>query len=726
MPSDNLEWVDITDFSPGLYEPLNRRDTTVKATNAPDGAADAAYTYGCRSAPDGGLVGLPKAIRVVQLDSSNEHTYRDGAQQASGYVYCPPPTDPAVADSRLMDFDLQQVEENYQRPMWNDISETWTWPYPSNPNTVLDQSLIQGNMVFAAWQMYGDDDSQDDVAFEVLVNRSSNLEYKGTQWKLWHVHDGATAGSVYEAANLATYWHKVTDTWYFEGQVMDPSQKRYGYVEIGSIRGLRESTSASFPGWKYGQQVFWGIYDNFSDLETDQISWQTEYIQNGINVPAVHGGGMVTCGSDNLTQENWPDNPNPTNYMVIRDMQQWSDSLLTTGVNHGGRLMFAAAPTILSGWSYETGASNKNLYKQNYAAAGRNIYDASGNLGSLNNMQLHYTKIRSNMYRETGTEDGNAPVALPFPKNTKVNALASLDAARLLALSTTAGACLMEGTVGTAQGTMLPSVEPTWGFTPHPVNINGGLVYGSKSGLWLWEGEDSSKLISPQLHGKFWMTDEFDTNDTYQPAAPRGRMAYRAPYLFAPNGWVYDTEQGGWWKLSDNESEKLTHWRIDEQGNAWGARATQDQSSPSSATSGGTVNDFDEDLDTAALDNWGFVEYDVDSERQEWAWKSQPLAISRTHSVEIREISMTIQTEADFLVAAVSISSGDTELWNSNFLNVAQFNSGYPEQVYLPCHAIGDNLQISMLFQGDAPVKVSRLSFAWKQEHHLRQHPNEA
>ncbi len=238
MPSEDLQWIDITDFTPGLYEPVNRRDSSIKATNAPDGAADAAVTFGCVAAADGGLIGLPRATAVTELDATTLQSLQYTVEDVWRTATCEAPTDPPLVDTRLMDFDVMRAEESFQRPR-NDSSIDTVFDFPQDTlESTLGNTYQEGRMFASIWQCYGVDNSGEDVVFYGdggnQPSRSTGLEYKANIVKMFHQNDGEAA-TVYVGATPAVYWSPTTATYKFLGESIDASQKRYGKGEINGL-----------------------------------------------------------------------------------------------------------------------------------------------------------------------------------------------------------------------------------------------------------------------------------------------------------------------------------------------------------------------------------------------------------------------------------------------------------------------------------------------------------
>lgn len=124
-----------------------------------------------------------------------------------------------------------------------------------------------------------------------------------------------------------------------------------------------------------------------------------------------------------------------------------------------------------------------------------------------------------------------------------VAASAALD--ELFVLRDEGGALVIRGDLDNPTVTRLPHVQSTGHVYSTPVQTPIGLVYGATTGVFNWNGGDTSEHLSPQLDGDFWnpstSTESFKGNFT--------RFAYWHPYVMAPNNWLMDTRTRSWWRF---------------------------------------------------------------------------------------------------------------------------------------------------------------------------------
>lgn len=717
MGPDELEWVDISDFSPGHFEPLNRRDSSIKAAPGPDGAADTTETFGCISDHTGGLIGAPRWTKVWVMNASlvdnpdaSENNYRANS--------APAPTNAPLADMRLVDFDIINAEEKFgaAKPPGPPTLVTRTTDLISDER---NQTLLVG----AVWEAFGTDSTTGTITHASAQARTSGLQYRGTQIKCFHgAYDAGL--STLRGSFPSVSWRVGTATSWFDGQTIHPSQKLYGRGMIQAGRVNRAEGS-----WKYGDISFVFNFVNFGDIPVSYFGY-TGPAQNGVWLPVYNGQGLGIIGSENLGT-GLADTGSPGNNTKIRVHAPWGDAVTHYFVFHAGRLVVIAAPN----WWATTGSfssSTPNPYKDDYAIEGRTTWDALAQVGTIDNLQLHWTQDLNTLIAESGTGSNNAGLQLPMSRYTQLNAMVSVHASKLFIISSSAGAVLVEGDMNSSNVTSMPSVESTYGLTPHPVVVNGGVVYGSKSGIFMWTGEDSSQLLSPQLHGKFWVPNGMDENEDYEIATPRGRMAYRWPWLLCPNGWAYNMQTNGWWRFGALDAtgsvEHMTHWRIDNQGHVWATKHVHDGTSAYDLTSTGEMRSLDTASLSASVTNWPLCRMDLDSERTRWQWQSQPISVSRNRTVEIRELAVTLQTSTTTAYVYFAVVSEGQILWSQLLDPNEDWTNGYPRTVVMYPAVTGQNLQIRAHYAAidDEPMKIHRISYGWRSAERIRQAGSEA
>lgn len=131
---------------------------------------------------------------------------------------------------------------------------------------------------------------------------------------------------------------------------------------------------------------------------------------------------------------------------------------------------------------------------------------------------------------------------------TGVGAVISTSADELFIVKHSGGGYLIRGDLDNPTVSKLPFIESTQGVTLLPVSCPLGIAYGSRNGIYLWTGGETSEYISPQLEGWFW--DHHDHSEIIY-SGIQGRLAYWHPYLCVPNNYLYDARHKSWWRLDE-------------------------------------------------------------------------------------------------------------------------------------------------------------------------------
>jgi hypothetical protein len=100
------------------------------------------------------------------------------------------------------------------------------------------------------------------------------------------------------------------------------------------------------------------------------------------------------------------------------------------------------------------------------------------------------------------------------------------------------------------------------------------------SGVWLWQGGDTSMHLTRHLDPDFWRppaqgpayTERADQT-AYEYGYGNTQAALWNEYVLWPNNWLWDTDEGGWWRIfpADHDTIPTFHrWQTDDRGRfAW-------------------------------------------------------------------------------------------------------------------------------------------------------------
>lgn len=199
-----------------------------------------------------------------------------------------------------------------------------------------------------------------------------------------------------------------------------------------------------------------------------------------------------------------------------------------------------------------------------------------------------------------------------------IGAFGTVAADQLLIVKGRDGGVLISGDLDFPTIRRMPYIESTHGTVSKPAMTPIGLVYGSKSGVFVWAGGDTSTKLSQQLDGFFWNhTAGVATDDIY--TAYRGRFCYWNGFVMVPNNYVYNLTTESWWRLSGNAGAAYNCYDEDTLGRcyAFPYKLTPTQN---------TVYDI---YDQAILSNT-------------YSWQSQPLLESRGRYLSVQQIEATI------------------------------------------------------------------------------------
>lgn len=124
-----------------------------------------------------------------------------------------------------------------------------------------------------------------------------------------------------------------------------------------------------------------------------------------------------------------------------------------------------------------------------------------------------------------------------------MGAWGSISAGELFLVKQAGGGFIIYGDLNAPTVIYLAGVQPTKGIYNMAAQTIIGLVYASKdSGVWLWNGSNTSQKLSNNLNDDFW--------DVGAPAIQFCASSWDN-WIAMTNGWLYDMVGGGWWQLAD-------------------------------------------------------------------------------------------------------------------------------------------------------------------------------
>ena len=195
--------------------------------------------------------------------------------------------------------------------------------------------------------------------------------------------------------------------------------------------------------------------------------------------------------------------------------------------------------------------------------------------------------------------------------------VASITADEIIFIKDREGAILVRGDLNNPTVVQLPYVESTHGAYSIPAKTNFGLVYGTVNGVYVWEGGESTRQLSPQLEGWFWNHDE-DLNYL----GNRGRFAWWNPWVIVPNNFIYDSRTESWWRLDTPTNTNVAC-------NVADVVNTRNR-----------LYLFPHKIDGDSSPMWYTATPDVLCDT--YTWQSQPLVETRTRVMSVHEIHLMV------------------------------------------------------------------------------------
>lgn len=212
------------------------------------------------------------------------------------------------------------------------------------------------------------------------------------------------------------------------------------------------------------------------------------------------------------------------------------------------------------------------------------------------------------------------------------------------------GGVLVRGAMEDASVVQLPKIESTQHAIHQAVATPIGHVYGSRNGVFVWNGGETAERISAQLDGYFWDHGHKTGWGEERHNSSVGRFTYSYPFVYLPNGWVFDIRTGGWFRLNDpeeaNNKYRYAYYVTNAFGDVYAVRAAFD----------GTEE--------------GKYLVDLYSQRnglaaQKYRWISQPVAKSINRTVMVEEIVLVAEGQGyvDITVRGLEDSADTQRFW---------------------------------------------------------------
>jgi len=217
----------------------------------------------------------------------------------------------------------------------------------------------------------------------------------------------------------------------------------------------------------------------------------------------------------------------------------------------------------------------------------------------------------------------------------------SMNANELFLVKNRGGGVVVRGDVARPTVVRLPGLPSVYDATNKGCLTDKGYVYGTRNGVYRWNGADTAEDIAPQMGGSnggwFWKTDD-DETDLLWPGALHGTFTYAPPLIVAPNNFMYNTETNSWWRIHPTPTQDATngkifaHWQTSTSGRFYGIPA------------------YISDSQTTV---WS--RFDPNLGCRKYVWRSQPLAKTRNRTLNMREINLVAQGSGTVKVDVIGV-----------------------------------------------------------------------
>lgn len=301
-----------------------------------------------------------------------------------------------------------------------------------------------------------------------------------------------------------------------------------------------------------------------------------------------------------------------------------------------------ATPTANPSTTIQLMAGDTSIYRKAVAHQGRvvvaqfAIYGRGKQSTASVNEDIVYTDV--NLPTTTLT---NPQVYVP-EIDQNISDWASMTANQMIVVKDLGGGYVLQGdlddvTVVRLPNLMSPDGSPTVCGTQTP---RGWVYSAGDRGLYIWNGGDQAEPISTQLDGHTFTDNSVETN------GHAGSCDRWLDLLLAPQLWVNDLEQKGWWRL-DNPSDypsPMTFFSTSKY------RQQMISARQWVRTTGGSAGD-----------QYAFYLWEYDDLAYTWSWQSQPLWIEREYFMETRQCTIAAQGQGTITVTLTD-QAGNTDV----------------------------------------------------------------
>lgn len=208
----------------------------------------------------------------------------------------------------------------------------------------------------------------------------------------------------------------------------------------------------------------------------------------------------------------------------------------------------------------------------------------------------------------------------------------SMNATELFFVKNRGGGLVLRGTVAEPQQVNLPGVESCYGAGALGAVCPLGYVYGTRDGVHLWGGGDTTEHLSQQLGRRWFWNMTSSVNDFKVPNQPKGKFAYRYPFVYVSNNWLLDIRTKSWWRLTPpSDTADYFSYEVSASGDVYGFN-------------GYLVPEEDRVI---------YSIWSSDEGTDAYRWISQPLVRTRNRVQEFRQVRVTAIGKSDVRVILI-------------------------------------------------------------------------
>lgn len=360
-------------------------------------------------------------------------------------------------------------------------------------------------------------------------------------------------------------------------------------------------------------------------------------------------GLPVVAWSYDLIQDFFPDDTNPgANDTVPVPAPAPGFPQPNIMVGHQGRLVLTILTLNLNGGSDVVYATNEAMYWT-----------------AVNDPRTMDSSLTENQWFNYGF--GEDPSGY--------QTIESLSAQELLLIKSKGGGLLIRGDIVSPTIIKYPLIQSAGFSISRGAQTVIGYVYCvDNSGVWVWTGGQTTENLAKHLSPNFWRpTDQTLTEDANYYRAHTSLCQWRS-WVVVPNNWLFDTDMGGWWRLSNPDDFQFYTHSVDWTGR-WLYAARH-----SFAHNGG-------------VDDKVFYRFDVNDKREDYVWESHPISSSRERQLEARQGLLTFSGEG---TVVVTVKGREGRKTTTTFA----VNSEFPIAQRKNLSVVGTNLQIKFEAQG--------------------------